>query len=248
MEDEGKARLPQDRRVMVIGAGAAGKAAAGALLDLGVQVVLVERSPSSEADCMRRNGSALVLSGANAVAAERDGVFRIVLESAQGGCRQRSVQEADAVILATGLVPVDASLIPEFGLGKRSNVVSAQQLQDMLASGEMRRPSDGGAVSTVVFVQCVGSRVEKRGVPYCSAVCCANAIDYAIKLKERDPGIAVYILYIDIRTGKGARGDVQEGEAARRQVHPGAAGASVPGAAVREALCVRREHAAARAI
>jgi heterodisulfide reductase subunit A-like polyferredoxin len=75
----------------------------------------------------------------------------------------------------------------------------------MLESADgIRRPSDGTKVSTVVFIQCVGSRVEKRGVPYCSAVCCANSIESAIKLKERDPTVTVYVLYIDIRTaGKG---------------------------------------------
>ena len=44
MEDEGKACAPKGRKAMVIGAGIAGTAAANALVDLGVQVVLVERS------------------------------------------------------------------------------------------------------------------------------------------------------------------------------------------------------------
>ncbi len=191
---------------MVIGAGVAGSAAASALVDLGASVVLVERSRSLGAsESIHGNRNVLVLAGTEVIWAERDGKFRMEVEAVQDGCRQRAVHEVDAVILATGLVPIDASLIPEFGLGRHADVISSQQMEQMLRSaGGIRRPSDGGPVSTAVFVQCVGSRVEKRGVPYCSAVCCAVAIDCAIKIKERDPGIGVYILYIDIRTaGKG---------------------------------------------
>ena len=206
MEGAGKACIPNDRKVMVIGAGIAGRTAAKALVDLGSQVILVERSnPSSRGEPGQNNENVLVLIGSEVVGAERDGAFRMEVESVQGGCRQRAIYEVDAVILATGLVPIDGGLIPEFGLGRHRNVVSQQQLDVMLtAACELTRPSDGGPLSTVVFIQCVGSRVEKRGVPYCSAVCCAGAIECAIRLKQRDPKIGVYILYIDIRmAGKG---------------------------------------------
>jgi len=206
MEGEWRVCPPTSRKVMVIGAGVAGRAAASALLDLGIQVILVEQSPSSgDVGCDPQDANMLVLAATKAVGAERNDTFHIEVESVQGRCRQGAVHEVDAVILATGLVPVDASIIPEFGWGRHSNVISAMQLDRMLSSaGAVRRPSDGVPVETVVFIQCVGSRVEKRGVPYCCAVCCANAIDCAIRLKQRDPKIGVYILYIDIRTaGKG---------------------------------------------
>jgi heterodisulfide reductase subunit A len=68
----------------------------------------------------------------------------------------------------------------------------------------LRRPSDMEKVKSVAFVQCVGSRVETRGVPYCSAICCTNAIKNAIAAKEMDNSVDVFVLYIDIRThGKG---------------------------------------------
>ena len=48
------------------------------------------------------------------------------------------------------------------------------------------------------MIQCVGSREKDR--PYCSRVCCSQAIKNALKLKEKDPQTEVYILYRDIRT------------------------------------------------
>ncbi|MFH1962950.1 MAG: 4Fe-4S binding protein [bacterium] len=48
------------------------------------------------------------------------------------------------------------------------------------------------------MIQCVGSRDEQR--PYCSRICCSQAIKNALKLKEINPETKVYILYRDIRT------------------------------------------------
>jgi heterodisulfide reductase subunit A len=49
-----------------------------------------------------------------------------------------------------------------------------------------------------VFIQCVGSRDEER--PYCSRVCCSHSVKNALKLKELNPDMDVYVLYRDIRT------------------------------------------------
>jgi len=48
------------------------------------------------------------------------------------------------------------------------------------------------------MVQCVGSRDNDR--PYCSRICCAEAVKNAITLKELNPDTDVYVLYRDIRT------------------------------------------------
>jgi heterodisulfide reductase subunit A len=53
-------------------------------------------------------------------------------------------------------------------------------------------------LNNVVMIQCVGSRNQER--PYCSRVCCTNAIKNALKLKELNPNVNIYILYRDIRT------------------------------------------------
>jgi heterodisulfide reductase subunit A len=51
---------------------------------------------------------------------------------------------------------------------------------------------------SVVMIQCVGSRNAER--PYCSRICCSQAVKNAMVIKEKQPETAVYILYRDIRT------------------------------------------------
>ena len=48
------------------------------------------------------------------------------------------------------------------------------------------------------MIQCVGSRDQER--PYCSRVCCTEAVKNALKIKEKNPLANVYVLYRDIRT------------------------------------------------
>ena len=50
---------------------------------------------------------------------------------------------------------------------------------------------------SVVMIQCVGSRDEKH--PYCSRICCSEAIKNALETKRRSPECQVTVLYRDIR-------------------------------------------------
>jgi heterodisulfide reductase subunit A len=54
------------------------------------------------------------------------------------------------------------------------------------------------SINQAVFMHCVGSRIPER--PYCSRVCCTHAIDAAIKLKELNPDMDIFMLYRDVRT------------------------------------------------
>ncbi|OGL47086.1 MAG: heterodisulfide reductase [Candidatus Schekmanbacteria bacterium RBG_16_38_10] len=58
--------------------------------------------------------------------------------------------------------------------------------------------SNPRVLNTVVMIQCVGSRDEER--PYCSRVCCTQAIKNALKLRELNPKLNIYIIYRDIRS------------------------------------------------
>jgi len=61
-------------------------------------------------------------------------------------------------------------------------------------------PPIGGAGpgGVVVMIQCVGSRNDKH--PYCSRVCCSQAIKNALKLREMRPEARIFVLYRDLRT------------------------------------------------
>ena len=51
---------------------------------------------------------------------------------------------------------------------------------------------------SIVMIQCVGCRNEDRN--YCSRVCCSHSIKNALKLKELNPTMDIYILFRDMRT------------------------------------------------
>ena len=53
-------------------------------------------------------------------------------------------------------------------------------------------------MKSAVFIQCVGSRIPER--PYCSKICCTHSVKNALKLKEINPDMDIFILYRDMRT------------------------------------------------
>jgi heterodisulfide reductase subunit A-like polyferredoxin len=73
-------------------------------------------------------------------------------------------------------------------------VLTQQELEMQLVDGSL----DPSGLREVVMIQCVGSRNEER--PYCSRICCGEAIKNALKLKELNPEIAVYVLYREVRS------------------------------------------------
>ncbi len=52
-------------------------------------------------------------------------------------------------------------------------------------------------INSAAFIQCVGSRIPER--PYCSKLCCTETIKSALKLKEINPRMNVFVLYRDMR-------------------------------------------------
>jgi len=79
----------------------------------------------------------------------------------------------------------------EYLYGVDERVVTQHELEEKLAKGNFN-------AKTVVMIQCVGSRNEER--PYCSRICCVQAVKNALKIKELSPETDVYVLYKDVRT------------------------------------------------
>lgn len=101
------------------------------------------------------------------------------------------------VIVATGAREYKPT---EYLYGEDERVMTQLELEKWLAvSPERRKTSiDTQTLKTVVMIQCVGSRDDER--PYCSRVCCSEAVKNALKIKEINPRANVFVLYRDIRT------------------------------------------------
>jgi quinone-modifying oxidoreductase subunit QmoB len=115
-----------------------------------------------------------------------------------------------AIVQASGFKPYDASRLPEFAYGNSPDVVTQAELEALAKAadgGPIKRPSDGKAVSNVVFVQCAGQRSDKPGhLPFCSGFCCSASIKQAMYFMDANPGVDTTILYTDLRT-PGAGGE-----------------------------------------
>ena len=113
-----------------------------------------------------------------------------------------------AIVVATGFSLFDIAPYGEYGAGAYKDVITGLQLERMLdpngpTEGHVVRPSDGREAKDIVFVQCVGSRDETKGMAYCSKVCCMYTAKQAILLKDHFPETRSTVFYIDIRaTGK----------------------------------------------
>ncbi len=99
--------------------------------------------------------------------------------------------KAGAVIVATGACEYRPG---EYLYGADPRVVTALELEERIARGH---DALNGA-KTIVMIQCVGSREPDYMV--CSRNCCAHAVKNAMKLKQMDLAINVYVLYRDMRT------------------------------------------------
>jgi heterodisulfide reductase subunit A len=114
-----------------------------------------------------------------------------------------------AVICATGIDYYDPREASEYGYTRFENVVNSIELERLLSpggpsEGQLVRFTDQKPPERVSFIQCVGSRCISRDIPYCSRICCMNAMKSALLIREMYPDIEIDIFYIDIRAfGKG---------------------------------------------
>jgi len=84
-----------------------------------------------------------------------------------------------AIIIATGYELFDVSKYRRLGYG-RFKLINASGP----TGGNLMRLSDGKIPESIGFVQCVGARDVKEGVPYCSRICCMYGVKNAVMAKE----------------------------------------------------------------
>jgi len=218
------ARLGQtvDRTVMVVGGGLAGLKAAQAAAGMGNPVLLVESADRLGGyvaglkdlvpevppyDTIHANGIAALVA---AVEADPDirirtssrtqridgqpGQFEVELVGPGGS----EVLQVGAIVQATGARPYDTAKLAHLGYGASANVVTTQDLERMLAAGDLKCPAGGGAPRRVVFVQCAGSR-DPEHLPYCSSECCAASLKQVAAIHRDHPGVETAVVYRDLR-------------------------------------------------
>jgi heterodisulfide reductase subunit A len=117
--------------------------------------------------------------------------------------------DVGVVIIATGIDYFDPREASEYGYTRFENVVNSIELERLLSpsgptGGNLLRFTDKKPPKRVAFIQCVGSRCIHRDIPYCSRICCMNAMKSARLIRELHPQIEIDIFYIDVRAfGKG---------------------------------------------
>ncbi len=133
--------------------------------------------------------------------------------------------EVGAIVLATGFDLYPKEKVAEYGYGEYADVISGLEFERLNSpsgptGGEIRRPSDGKVPKEVVFIQCVGSRDQERGMPYCSRICCMYAAKQTMLFKEKVPDGQAYVFCMDVRSGgKGYEEFVQRAQEEGRTLY-----------------------------
>jgi heterodisulfide reductase subunit A len=211
-----------NRHVLIIGGGVAGITAALELTEAGVPSAIVEKEDSVGGQagvfackasekcnkcfaCIVDNQIQEVIRNPHVKI-----MTEAMLEGVSGEVGQfkaeiqwkgdKTLLDASALLVATGVDFFDAKRKPEYGYGMFRNVITAQDLDEMLRSkGGVVRPSDGKIPSKIAFFQCVGSRDETIGHLWCSKVCCTYALRFMRAIRHQNPEIQTSFFYIDIQ-------------------------------------------------
>lgn len=117
--------------------------------------------------------------------------------------------EVGTIIVAVGMEVYDPTLLDEYGYTRFENVITTLEFERLIDSGgplggHFARLTDGRVPERIGFIQCVGSRAERRGNPYCSNICCMNTVKDSLLLRDHYPEIDIIVFYLDMRAfGKG---------------------------------------------
>ncbi len=202
--------LPVDKAALVVGGGIAGMNCALSIANQGHEVHLVEKT-------MELGGIArkihFTLDGLDVQNYLRDLIAKVyqhrlihvyhdaIITDAKGyvGNFETSVKSEigftqikhGAAVLAIG---ADLYTPVEYLYGEDDRVTTHLELEERIIKGDEKIIN----AQSLVMIQCVGCRNEERN--YCSRVCCSQSVKNALKLKEINPEMDIYILFRDMRT------------------------------------------------
>lgn len=201
------------KSALVLGGGVSGLSAALFLSKMGMQVFLVEKEAElgghvrdlSQVWPSGKEGETIVREMVDELESRKNveiftsatmtgfegffGNYQATLRTVAG---ERKVT-AGGVIVAVGFAPFDARLKSEFNYGNDERIVTTVDLERIRDS--LNLPDN----PRVAILHCVGSRDEQIGKPYCSRVCCINALRVADSIKDRYKNAYVESFYMDVR-------------------------------------------------
>ncbi|UCD97540.1 MAG: FAD-dependent oxidoreductase [Chloroflexota bacterium] len=201
-----------DQRALVIGGGLTGMVAALSIAHQGYSTYLVERqhelggnlrhihvgtTTGDEPQRLLRETIAAVLSNTRITVLTDSLVKELGGYAGQYRSRVRNSDGTEielqhgVILVATGAQEI---ITNEYLYGKHPDIITQTELEARLSGSESAIPN----LNSLVMIQCVGSRED--GHPYCSRVCCTQALKNALAIKEHNPGIKLVILYRDLRS------------------------------------------------
>jgi heterodisulfide reductase subunit A len=201
--------LPVNKSALVVGGGISGMTSALSIVNQGHEVYLVETA--SDLGGMARR-LYYTLEGLDVQAYLRDMVLRVYHHPLIHVYTDAAIVEATgyvgnfvtkvrhdgriseikhgATIIATGANEYRPA---EYLYGQDAGVLTQLELEEHIAR------ADEAILNTrnLVMIQCVGCRQEDRN--YCARICCSHAIKNALKLKEINSQMDIFILFRDMR-------------------------------------------------
>ncbi|PNX49690.1 MAG: 4Fe-4S ferredoxin [Thermoplasmata archaeon M9B1D] len=196
------------QKALVIGGGLAGMTSALAIADQGFEVFLVEKEKELGGNLKKifytlENKDVQAFMKSIIEKVEKHPKIKIYkkakIDRVEGyvGSYSTTLKNINAklnvkhgvIIVATGAEEYKPN---EYFYGEDKRIMTQLELEKKLVRDHNFNKK------TIVMIQCVGSRENQR--PYCSRICCNDAIKNALKIKELHPNAEIFILYRDIRT------------------------------------------------
>jgi heterodisulfide reductase subunit A len=202
--------LPVNKAALVIGGGIAGMTSALSIANQGHEVHLVEKDTDLGGIARRVHTT---LEGLDVQAYLRDLIRKVYQHPLVRVYTEATITEATGYIgnfvtavksergvteikhgAAVIAIGADIYTPTEYLYGEDDRVMTQLELEDRITRREEKLMKS----QSLVMIQCVGCRNEDRN--YCSRICCSESVKNALKLKEINPKIDIYILFRDIRT------------------------------------------------
>lgn len=198
------------KNILIIGGGPSGLEAAGILIKLGYNVIVIEKEktiggkltqwdklfPQMESAATILKQLKDNLEGVTIFTQTSINSINLLNKSYNVVLSNGITILADAILISTGFDLFKAEKKEEYGYGIYDHVITNSDLEQFFKTNSDYRINNPQKVG---FVHCVGSRDEKASNRECSKVCCVTAIKQACEIKQKFPTAEVYCFYMDLR-------------------------------------------------